>query len=158
MSPDSVEVFLTCRRSLLAAAADALAAVERLPRDSGDVDPVDRRVAEGLLETLSRLVALLDVHMPDLALARLLAAAPGWEHPAEILERPRPSYRLLARLAAERLAEADPAPRRLRVTLERLERAARIEEAARRRREALSGISSKKPGSLGTPRIEPDKQ
>ncbi len=83
-----------------------------------------------LLAARGRLVAEL-----DLALERLLAAAEDeWQHPAEILGRPCPSFARLYQASLDR-PEAGNGSCRHDSVREKLARAARLEATARRRRE-----------------------
>lgn len=69
------------------------------------------------------------------ALHQLLAARSDWSHPSQILDQPRPEYRELADLARHRGEMARGEERRqLREVVIKLERAAEMEERARRRR------------------------
>ena len=72
----------------------------------------------------------------DRSLAKLVAADPAsWRWPTQILRRPCPQFRWLLDSCVDRLKSASGASRRrLQGVREKLERAVRIEESARRRR------------------------
>ncbi len=72
----------------------------------------------------------------DLALERLLAAGEDeWHHPSEVLGRPCPDFAALHAASRERLEGRNGKRRRLGTVRDKLERAVRLETAARRRRE-----------------------
>ncbi|MEE8523807.1 MAG: hypothetical protein V3T72_07725 [Thermoanaerobaculia bacterium] len=77
----------------------------------------------------------------ELAVDRLLESS-DWEHPTQMLERPRPDFGKLFAACRRRLAGAGP-NERIEVTsvTAKVERAARIEESARARRVRRSGGS-----------------
>lgn len=82
-------------------------------------------------DLLSHALMALDV---DGALDRLISVS-RWEHPAEVLDRPRPSYGALLQACDERLPGAEGDRReRLEEARFKIARARRVEEAARRRR------------------------
>jgi hypothetical protein len=82
----------------------------------------------------------------DRALDRLVEVA-EWEHPSQVLERPHPGYRILLALCKERLEDPEATGRdRLAEVRDRLERAVRIADEARQRREKLTTPRSKKDG------------
>lgn len=71
----------------------------------------------------------------ELQLDRLVESE-SWEHPIQVLERPRPSLEDLIRVCDERIerSAAEGARARLVVVREKIERALRIADSARRRR------------------------
>ncbi len=93
--------------------------------------PEAAAAGHALLIARSRLAAEL-----DLALERLLAAAEHeWRHPSEILGRPCPDFAALHAASLDRLEARNGDRRRLENARDKLERAVRLEAAARRRRE-----------------------
>lgn len=73
---------------------------------------------------------LIELHLDELLMAE------DWSHPSQVLVRPRPPWSLLLDACSARLEANDDASAamRLRPVQEKLERAIRIEEKARRRR------------------------
>ncbi len=71
----------------------------------------------------------------ELQLDRLVETD-SWEHPIQVLERPRPSLADLLRVCDERIerSEAEGKRARLIVVREKIDRALRIADSARRRR------------------------
>ncbi len=93
--------------------------------------PEAAAAGHALLTARARLTAEL-----DLALERLLAASEDdWHHPTEILGRPCPDFARLHAALLERPESANGDRRRFETVRDRLERAARLEATARRRRE-----------------------
>lgn len=95
---------------------------------AADQTALVRSEVERVLWMLSRLV--LELHLD-----RLLETD-GWEHPTQVLERPRPNLDELLSVCQGRIEKTqDPLwQQRLRTIQEKLERAQRIEVKARRRR------------------------
>ncbi len=93
--------------------------------------PEAAAAGHALLVARSRLAAEL-----DLALERLLAEAEeDWRHPAEILGRPCPDFAALHAASLHCVEAGNGDRRRLDSVRDKLERAARLEATARRRRE-----------------------
>ncbi len=89
--------------------------------------------------TAGRARSLLAVAL-DLPLERLLAAGDsGWHHPTEILGHRCPDFTALLAACLARLKDANGDHPRLAGIRARLERAARIETSARRRRQGGGG-------------------
>jgi len=71
----------------------------------------------------------------DRALDQLVEFA-EWEHPSQVFDRPHPGFRILLVLCKERLADSEaPGRDRLAEVRDKLERAVRIADEARERRE-----------------------
>jgi hypothetical protein len=119
---------------------DALLEHARLVRDNapellGDLRPILQDSGDGR-----------DVLL-DLAVDELLAApADAWEHPSQVLERPRPAYADLVPFSERRLASFEGAKLdHANVVHGKLEKAAAIAESARRRREIMARGRRRRP-------------
>jgi hypothetical protein len=74
----------------------------------------------------------------DRALDQLVETA-GWEHPSQVLDRPRPGYRTLLALCEVRIEDSEaPSRDRLTEVRDKLERSVRIADEARQRLEKMT--------------------
>lgn len=123
--PTPIELARQCQRELLAL-LELLSKLVDLEEESGAI-----RVSAFVDHALDA----LRIEYPDTALDHLIATR-GWEHPAQALGRLRPSSRELLELYLERVKDPKLAKsRRLAQVGKRLERTAKIDEAARKRRD-----------------------
>lgn len=71
-----------------------------------------------------------------------LVDATGWEHPSQVLERPRPGYRTLLALCEVRLEDPEaPGRSRLAEVCDKLARTVRIADEAKERRRKMAARS-----------------
>jgi hypothetical protein len=149
------DVWETCRQSLIFAGRllDFLAfnvpgigaAVDRAQLALDDVFDEIHALPEAFPDSLGRDRAWTRAAI-DRALDRLVETA-DWEHPSQVLDRPHPGYRILLALCRERLDDSEATGRdRLAEIRAKLERAVRIADEARERREKIATPRSDKAG------------
>jgi hypothetical protein len=149
------DVWDGCRQSLLFAGRllDFLAfnvpgigaAVDRAQLALDDVFDEIHALPQSFPDSLGRERAWTRAAL-DRALDRLVETA-EWEHPSQILDRPHPGYRILLALCAERLEDPEVRSRdRLAEVRGKLDRAVRIADEARQRREKTTAPRSRKDG------------
>jgi hypothetical protein len=149
------DVWDTCRQSLIFAGRLLDFLAFNVP---GAVAAVDR--AQLALDAVFDEIHALPASFPDslgrerawtrAALDRaldLLVEAAEWEHPSQVLDRPHPGFRILLAVCKERLEDSEATGRdRLAEIRGKLERAVRIADEAKERREKLTAPRPEKDG------------
>lgn len=145
---DPRETLVACRQHLVR----ALALLDKFEAQTATGDLVDRvaDAAFGAREAVLHARRMLDLVDPQ---TRVMTAfyelyeAAGWNHPSEVLERPRPSYHLLLRMCEIYVGNARGAERRrLEAMRDKLARAVRIIDDAREQRRKRRQRQAGKPG------------
>jgi hypothetical protein len=131
---------LICVSSLLASLLQAGSG----PRHQETLTSV-RELVDGARRELDVLVEEID-SLLSAALDQLVQAD-GWEHPGQVLERPRPDFKVLLKFCELRLDRAPESERpRLEDTRDKLARTVRIANEARHSRQSM-GPRNRSPAS-----------